>query len=52
MNEYIWEKARKNQVFRERGRLIKLGRIKPFEAAPIVMVKTSDGRWKLPALAA
>lgn len=49
--EVTWEKARKNQACRERGRLIRAGRIS-FDAKPIVMVKTNDGSWALPSLSA
>ena len=51
MNEHLWERARLNQVRRERMALWRKGFLK-FVSYPIVMVKDSEGNWKLPALVA
>jgi hypothetical protein len=46
--EAVWEKARRNQIFRERNRLVNLGRIR-FDSPPVVMVKNEEGHWRLPS---
>ena len=50
LNESVWEKARQNQIRREKFRLFGLGIVRPDSAQPIVMVKKPDGSWKLPSL--